>query len=143
MLPVLKTRTYLPDFLDHFFGNNLIPTIFDDRAENTLPAVNISENDKNFEIEMAVPGFGKENFKLELKNDILIISSKEETKNEEKNGNFMRKEFEYNSFCRSFSLPESVDSEKIEASYNEGVLKIELPKKEEAKAKLAREIKIS
>ncbi len=143
MLPVLRTRTYLPDFMDSFFGKNFLLTGFDDSHNRTQPAANIRENDKDFEIDLAAPGLLKEDFSLELKNDILVISAKKESKNEEKNGNFTRKEFEYSSFCRSFSLPETVDTEKIMASYTDGVLKVNLPKREDSKSKLNREIKVS
>ena len=106
------------------------------------PMANIIENEKDFSIELAVPGMSKKDFNINLEDDILSISSEQKEMNEEKDRNFTRREFRYDSFSRSFSLPETVDQEKIKADYNNGVLIITLPKSEETKIK-GREIKIS
>ena len=94
---------------------------------------------------MAVPGMKKSDFNIEIENQILTISSETRTENEKEDddSNYTRREFGYASFQRSFTLPESVDDDKIEAKYNEGILNIELPKKEEAKRQPPRKIDIS
>ena len=97
-----------------------------------LPAANIAESDKAFNIELAAPGLEKGDFDLSIDNQLLNISCEKEEKSESKDEQYTRKEFSYRSFNRSFRLPEVVDAEKIKASYKDGVLKIELPKKETA-----------
>jgi len=109
----------------------------------TLPKVNIKESAENFEVHMAVPGFKKDNFNISIENEELLISAEIEENKEETNDEFTRKEFGYASFRRSFVLPDSVDGDKIKAGYEDGILNIILPKKEEAKPKPARTIKIS
>lgn len=111
----------------------------------SIPAVNILETEEGFTVELAAPGKVKEDFNIELDNEVLTISS-ENKKDKEKTaeiGKFTRKEFNYATFKRAFSLPDSVDSTKISASYNSGVLEITLPKKEEAKVQAKRMIEIS
>jgi len=108
----------------------------------TLPAVNISEGENEFTIEVAAPGLEKKDFKIDLDNDSLTIASVREDKNEESQDQYTRREFRYNSFSRSFTLPETVDAESISASHKNGVLNVSIPKKEEAKAKPARQITI-
>ena len=106
------------------------------------PAANVIDNEKDFTIELAVPGMNKEQFNINLEDDVLTISieRKDEEVKEEKN--FTRREFRYDEFSRSFSLPEIVDQENIKADYINGVLSVVLPKSEEVKVK-GREIKIS
>lgn len=94
------------------------------------PAVNISENEKSFDIDVAVPGMKKDDFKIKLDDDILVISSEKELEKEEEGDNFKRKEFTYGAFCRSFTLPKNIETKKINANYNDGILKVVLPKKE-------------
>ncbi|GAB2774483.1 Hsp20/alpha crystallin family protein [Salinimicrobium soli] len=138
---------------------NWLPSVFDDMFKTdwlggttnvnsigtSIPAVNIQETEDNFMVAVAAPGKTKEDFTIELDNDVLTISSEEkkESENTEKNGRYTRKEFSYSNFKRSFSLPETVESEKISASYNNGVLEIMLPKKEEAKVQPKRMIEIA
>ncbi|MBH1959188.1 MAG: Hsp20/alpha crystallin family protein [Flavobacteriia bacterium] len=102
------------------------------QSELTLPSVNVKELDNGFEIHVAAPGIKKEDFKINLERNVLTISSESKTENEERDekGAFTRREFNYNSFSRSFTLPEAVESEKIEAAYEDGILKITVPKKE-------------
>lgn len=137
---------------------NWLPSVFDDMFKTdwlggttnvnsigtSIPAVNIFESDDNFMVAVAAPGKTKEDFNIELDNDVLTISSEEKQENEtsDKKGRFTRKEFSYTNFKRAFSLPETVDSEKISAAYNSGVLEITLPKKEEAKVQPKRMIEI-
>ena len=91
---------------------------------------------------MAVPGFKKSDFHIDLDNQILSISSETKEENEEKEDNYTRREYGYSSFKRTFTLPDSVDDGKINATYTDGILSIKLPKKEEAKQKPIRSIKI-
>ncbi len=135
--------------------NDLFPTLFDDNfgrdlflnngfnSFNSAPAVNVKEAADNYEVEMAAPGMNKKDFKIELDNQLLTISyEKEETENS-KEENYSKREFSYNSFQRSFTLPKTVESDKIKATYNDGILRLNIPKKEEAKDKPARLISIN
>ena len=115
------------------------------------PAANIIDNEKDFTIELAVPGMSKQDFNIKLDDDILSISVEREEQEEKpadakamagEERNFTRREFRYDGFCRSFSMPDIVDQEKIKADYKNGVLSVMLPKSEEAKVQ-GREIKIS
>ena len=143
MLPVVRKRSYSPRYSDTFFGNDLLSGFFSDGADYSVPAVNIKENGNSFDIEMAAPGLNKEDFNIKIEKNILTISSKIENKNETENEKFTRKEFSFKSFSRSFSIPETVDFDKIKATHKNGVLTLELPKLDEAKVKKAKTIKIS
>jgi len=107
------------------------------------PAVNILEGESDFMIELFSPGLEKNDFKIEVEKGILTISADRKTESKEEDRKYTRKEFLYSSFSRSFSLPEQVDADKIMAEYKDGILKMRIPKKEEAKAKAAIEIKVS
>jgi len=110
----------------------------------TLPSVNIKESTDQFEVEMAAPGMSKENFKVELNNNYLTISAENKKESEQKEGErYTRKEFSYSSFSRTFALPELVENDKIEAKYDNGILKISIPKREEAKPKPVKLIDIA
>jgi HSP20 family protein len=112
-------------------------------TDTTLPAVNVKENDEAFEIEVAAPGMTRNDFRISLENNLLTISSERKEEKKEEEGRFTRREFSYQSFQRSFTVPESlVEGDKISAKYCEGILCITLPKKEEVKPKPAREISI-
>jgi HSP20 family protein len=135
-----------PSLFDRFFENDL----FDwsnrnySNTNTTLPSVNIKESNEDFEVEVAAPGFTKTDFKIELNHDLLTVSSEKEIENEMKEGQqFSLREFSYQSFSRSFTLPNSADSEKIGAKYENGILRIIIPKKEEARPKPARQIAIA
>lgn len=129
------------------FVNTLLRDLNDDlfTTESTsrgdIPAVNISEEEKQFVIEMAVPGMKKDDFKINLENQVLTISKEEKKEKEEKNDNYSRREFYFNSFSRSFMLPKIVVADKIKADYKDGILMISLPKDE--KATLTRQISIN
>jgi HSP20 family protein len=140
MLPVFRNRN-LPDLFDEFFNSNLLPNFVEEGGWKSTPAVNIFENNEKFEIEVAAPGLEKEDFKIDLKNDHLIVySEKKETKEEK--GKVVRSEFKYSSFQRSFALPHEVDASSIKANHKNGVLTIELPKKTEYKENWSRQIEI-
>lgn len=141
-----RNDNYFPTFFDRFWNNDLMDWNLTNFSESnsSLPAVNVKETNDEYCIEVAAPGMTKNDFKINLHNNVLTISSeKEEEKNEEKE-NYTRKEFSYQSFQRSFTVPENnVKSDAIEAAYNDGILKVTLPKREEVKPKPMREIKIS
>lgn len=144
MLPMLKrNRPNMPSLIDEFFGRDLMDGIFAERTGVSTPAVNVIEHSDHFQIEVAAPGLDKKDFRIDLDNNVLTVSSEKEMKNEEKDERFMRREFSYASFSRSFSLPDAVESDKIKASHKDGVLRISIPKKEEAKRKPPKEIAIS
>lgn len=102
------------------------------QINQTFPAANIIEADDHFDIQLAAPGKKKSDFKIELEEGVLTITSETETKSTEKEGNYTRKEFGYSSFKRSFNIPETVSADKISAAFKEGILTVSLPKKEEA-----------
>ncbi len=143
MLPVMRTRTFLPGTADDFFGKDLFSTFFGEKKDGWVPSVNIVESEDKFRIDVAAPGLSKGDFKIELNDDVLTISSEKEFENESEGEIYTRREFGYNPFSRSFGLPESVDGEKIKASYKNGILSVTLPKKKEAVIKAHKEIKIS
>ena len=107
-----------------------------------VPAVNITEQKNEYLVSLAAPGLRKENFKIDVDGNMLTISSEKEESKEEKDKKFNRKEYSYSSFSRSFTLPEEINKEKIEAKYEDGVLKISLPRKEEAKKPAAKTIAV-
>lgn len=144
MLPTLRSRM-MPSLWNEFFNRDDYSTgLGEDQSSYSMPAVNVLEDNDGFQIQVAAPGLGKKDFKIDLDNNLLTISSEKTfTDKEEKEGRFMRREFVYGKFKRSFSLPESADGEKINASYQDGVLHISIPKREEAKPKPPRQITIS
>lgn len=111
--------------------------------KNTFPAVNIKENDVNFTLEVCAPGFKKEDFKVEISQKTLSISCEKQFENEVNNEHYSRKEFSSTSFKRTFNLPETVNYDAIHANYENGVLTLSLPKREEALPKPKRLIEIS
>ncbi len=144
-MSLVKFSHQMPSLFDRFFENDMFDWSnrnFSD-TNTTLPAVNIKEDKDGFEVEMSAPGFEKGDFKIELNNSLLTISSEKKIENETKEGQqFTRREFSYQSFSRAFTLPETVEGEKIAAKYENGILSINIPKKEEAKPKPVKQIKI-
>jgi len=143
MLPVLRKRFYVPVFNNDYFGSDFISSFFSDGADYIVPAVNIRENDNNFEIEVAAPGLNKQDIKITLEKDVLTISSKKDSKRDSDGKNYSRREFNFHSFFRSFSIPESIDLESIKASMKDGILTVELPKVAAAKLNSSKVIEIS
>ena len=143
MIPMIRKHSCMPGSTDEFFGKDLLQDFFATTTNYNMPAVNITESKDDFKINVAAPGLSKEDFKIDLHNKILTISSEKEEKKEENNEKFTRREFSYSSFKRSFGLPELVDTDNINATYKDGILMIEIPKREEAKEKPARQITIS
>jgi len=122
---------------DNFFENDFF------EEDSLMPAMNVIEHDNHFEIEFAAPGFDKKDFEVTIDGDLLIVSANKNTKVEEKEDNYTRKEFSYNSFKRSLQLPNTVNTDnKVNATYNDGILKLSLLKKAEAKASPKKKIEI-
>ena len=125
-----NSNLVFPSLLDEFFKPDWNGGVQNFRA--TLPAVNIKENETNFSLEFFAPGLKKEDFNLEIDQKTLSISSAKQFENEEVNEKYSLKEFSLSSFKRTFTLPESVDFDAIEANYENGVLQVVLPKRQEA-----------
>lgn len=141
-----RNENYLPSFFDRFLNNELMDWGHSNfsSTNTSLPAVNVKETDDDFVIELAAPGMDKNDFKINFKNNVLTISSEKKNESEEKSQNYTRKEFSYQSFQRSFTVSDNaVLGDKISAKYNNGILHITLPKREELKPQPEREIKIS
>jgi HSP20 family protein len=139
MLPSITRRTFSP-FLSNLFDDDFFPALTS--RTSSMPAVNIREDDKNFTLELAVPGMDKKDLKIDINEDVLTIGAEAKNETEENTEGYKRKEFSYSSFCRSFYLPENVNRDKISAAYKDGILSVELPKNDEEKAKLSKQIKI-
>lgn len=138
----------IPSLLDNFFTDDWIDSSLSNWRTSgaSLPAVNVRETNDDYHIEVAAPGMKRDDFKVQLDNNVLTISSQREEKQEDnsQNGEYSRREFSYQSFQRSFSLPESkVEGEKIASRYVDGGLHITIPKREEAKVKPAKQIKVN
>jgi HSP20 family protein len=134
-----------PALFDDLFGRELFNWGNNNfsSTRTTVPSVNIKETADNFEVEVAAPGMEKSDFQITLEGNYLTISSARERKNESADGNYTRREFSYESFQRSFELPKDVvDEESIKARYENGMLHLTIPKKEEAKKKAPRLIEI-
>ncbi|UNY97559.1 Hsp20/alpha crystallin family protein [Zhouia spongiae] len=132
-----------PSFIDELFNNDWYGG--KEVRNFNAPAVNIKENDDSYSLELAAPGLKKEDINVSVDENILSISSEVKTEKEEtqEGGRYTRKEFNYSSFRRSFTLPETANEDQIDASYADGVLKVTIPKKEEALPKQKRMISIS
>lgn len=144
MANVAKTTGSIlkPFFSDFFDVDDFFKRSGGELMTFKFPAVNISENEKDFMVEMAVPGFKKDDFKIKVENDVLTIEAEKKEEKVEEDKNYTRKEYSHESFSRSFRLPENVKDDMIMAAYEEGMLKLTLPKSNvEVKAK--KEIKVS
>lgn len=138
----------VPSLFDDLFNRDWLDSSLANWRGNgaSLPAVNVMESNDDFQIEVAAPGMKRNDFKVELDNNVLTISSERQDSSEQKdsNGNYSRREFSYQSFQRSFSLPENkVMGDKITARYADGILYVTVPKSEEAKVKPAKQIAVS
>lgn len=130
-----KTNEPFPSLFNDFFkpfnewfenGGRMLKNI-------TVPSVNISEDKDQYKVTLAAPGLKKTDFKIDVDGNLITISSEKEDKKEEKDVRYTRQEYSYSSFSRSFTLPEDVNPEKIDASYADGILSLNLPKREESK----------
>src|SRR6202020_2903946 len=127
-----KNHAVNPFFSD-VFDSILNDSFLSDKLSSRVPAVNIAETENEFHIELAVPGLKKEDFKISLDKNVLSVSTEKKTENVEEGKKYSKREYTYNSFVRSFTLPESADQSKIAAEYTDGILKLNVTKKEEAK----------
>ncbi|MCJ8209524.1 Hsp20/alpha crystallin family protein [Mucilaginibacter sp. RS28] len=125
------------DVFESIFNDSFVS----DRLVSRIPAVNIAETENEFHIELAVPGLKKEDFKINLDKNVLSISAEKKSENNEQTKKYSKREYAYNSFVRSFTLPESADQSNIDAEYTDGILKLTVGKKEEAKVQ-TREISV-
>jgi HSP20 family protein len=141
MLPTIARRNFRPFYMGSIFDDDFFPVMSNNVS--SMPAVNIKEDDKRFMLDLAVPGIDKKDLKIDINEDLLTISSETKNESEESKDGYKRKEFSYTSFCRSFQIPENVNREKIEASYKDGILSVSLPKFEEEKNKISRQVNIS
>ena len=143
MLPSIVKSNWMPTIFDDFFGNDWLNERFNYFSTSTRPAVNLLDEEKEYRIELAAPGLSKKDIKIDLHKNILTISSEKEDTREDKEENFVRREFSYSSFRRSFTLPETVDANKISADHSNGILMVHIPKKPEAVEKGPKQISIS
>lgn len=136
-------RPRFSSMLDEMLERNL-PTGFEKNC-GCEPATNIREDEKQFEIQLAAPGMKKEDFSLQMENNVLAVSYEKKEKDDENNQgeNFLRREFGMDSFTRSFSIPKNTAAENISARYEQGILFISVPKLEPEKARLSRSIEIA
>jgi HSP20 family protein len=141
MLPTISKRTFRPFYMPSLFDDDFFPVL--SNRTSSMPAVNIREDEKDYILELAIPGIEKNDLKIDINEDVLTISSETKKETEENKDGYKRKEFSYASFCRSFYIPENVNRDKIEANYKDGILSVGLPKQEEEKNKITRQIKIS
>ena len=140
-----KTVPALSSWIEDWFGKDMPGSLFSNMNTGvSMPAVNIKETGENYLVEVAAPGMEKSDFEISLDNNLLTISSEQEQSSEhEDDEKFTRREFSYTSFRRTFTLPETVAADKISATYKDGILLIDLPKKDQAKKKPVRTIQIS
>ena len=146
-MTLVKTKpkeTLIPSVFSDFFDTDRFfsPRWSEREFAETLPAVNIKENGKQFNIEFAAPGFGKSDFKINVEDDVLTISAEKQEEKKDESERYTKKEFNYSSFSRSFTLPQNANGEKVDAKYENGILKLTLPKKEETKVSSRKEIKV-
>ena len=142
MMPVRRNQNWLPSIFNDFFDNDWMV-----KANATAPAINVFETEKEYKVELAAPGMTKEDFNIHLSEDnelVITMEKKNEKKEEDKeNKKYLRREFSYSKFQQSLVLPDDVEKDKIEAAVNNGVLTIDLPKRQpEEKAKVNRSIEI-
>src|SRR4051812_3194303 len=138
MNSLVRTGRMDPLLRDFFDVENVLGSNWPSSAGRALPAVNISEDEKSYWVDVVVPGFKKEDFKVNIEDDVLTISAetKNESSEEDKNKQYSRREYNYSSFTRSFRLPENAKDDEVSASYNDGILKLTIPKTEhQVKAK--------
>lgn len=140
LFPTLRTDL----FTDRFFTPSLFD--FDDdffTGGISAPLANIKETNKEFELDLSVPGMQRDDFEVEVEDGVLTISSEKEEETKDEDKNYRRREFSYSSFERTFTLPDNVDENNIHAKYNNGMLQVTIPKKEITVSKPKKEIKVA
>ena len=123
----------IDNWVNDFFNPIFNDSFLSDRFTSRVPAVNVAETNDNFHIELAAPGLEKDDFKINVDKDVLTISADKKIENREEDKKYSRREYSYTSFTRSFTLPETIDYNSIVANYKDGVLRVAIGKKEEAK----------
>lgn len=141
-----QNRSFWPKMMQDFFGTEN-PFDWDEKfwfpeKSVELPSTNVIENDGHFKLELSAPGFDKKDFKIDVQDGVLSISAENKNETEEKRENYRKREFSYNSIRRSFALPENVKEEGIDAKYENGILKLVLPKKMIEAEKAKKEISV-
>ena len=147
----LKKNGGIPSLLSDFFGTSLMDKDFFDpesdlfvsRVGVNVPTANITETPKEYKLELAAPGLERKDFKVEVENHVLKISAEKEEEKKETQGKYSRREYSFNSFSRSFRLPENVKEENIDARYENGILKVSLPKAKETPVEPAHKVPVS
>lgn len=140
MMPMMRNSAWLPTVFNDLFDTEFMP-----KANCTAPAINVKENDKAYTVELAAPGMKKEDFNVHINDDgnlIIKMEQKQEQEEEDKSVRYLRREFSYSKYEQTLILPDDVEKSKISAKVEHGVLTVELPKVEETKAKVARQITI-
>lgn len=140
-----------PSLRNDFFNNGLFTPrlfnfdedFFDGNGGLSAPPANITESNKDFKLDLSVPGMKRDDFQVDVEDGVLTISSEKEEEKKEEDKNYMRREFSYNSFCRTFNLPENVDENNINAKYENGMLQVTIPKKEITVSKPKKKISVS
>lgn len=141
MLPTILRRSSRPFYMPNFFDDDFFPVL--NSRTSSMPAVNIKEDEKNYFLDLAIPGMDKKDLNISINEDVLTISSELKNETSEERDGYKKKEFNYSSFCRSFYIPDNVNRDKIEANYKDGVLTVSLPKMEEEKKNLSRQVTIA
>jgi len=140
MTLIKRNDQYLPNIWEDFFDSDFFNS---KKLATSNPAVNISDRNDHIAVELAAPGLKKDDFHVNLEHNVLTISAEKKKEDEHKEERYTRREFNYTSFQRSFTLPDNVEPEKIKAKYDDGVLSVSIPKKEEAKQPAQRQIEIN
>ena len=138
---IKRSDVLFPSLMNEIFKPDWFGGLENDKSN--VPAVNIKENEIDFELELAVPGRKKEDFQIEINENVLTISTESKTEENVEKDNYTRREFAYSSFKRAFTLPKTIDEDSIKANYDNGILKFTLPKKAEALPKPKRNITLS
>jgi len=140
MMPIMRTNSWIPTVFNDLFNNEFMT-----KASATAPAINVKETDKAYTVELAAPGMKKEDFNVHINDEgnlLIKMEKHEEQKEEDKNARYLRREFSYSKFEQTLILPDDVEKDQISAKVEHGVLTVELPKHEEQKAKVSRQIEI-
>lgn len=139
-MTLTKNKKWGQFFADPFF--NEVPAILNRDNHEVFPAINLIENKKNYEIELAAPGFKKDDFKVEMENGVLKIYAESEEEKVKEDKNYKRREFTYNSFERSFNVPDDIDENSVDAEYKDGILRLSIKKLEDKKIENKKRISV-
>ncbi|KAB1157612.1 Hsp20/alpha crystallin family protein [Flavobacterium luteum] len=148
VIPKRRSERLFPSLIGDFFNNDRLlldfnGDLFNSNFLEVVPEANIIENNKEYQIELAAPGLERKDFKVEVNNDVLSISAEKEEESKKEDKNYRTREFSYNSFYRSFALPQNLVTDKIDAKYENGILKLVLPKMEVSVQKPLKKIKVA